>query len=164
MPPYPYKTPPKIQPGTIGNAGVYHVCSELSLRGLIAMPTVRNAAGIDVLVSTASGDHLADLQVKTSQSFVRFWPTPSAQRISDSPNVWFVFLRWLKKEGKFEGFMDTVATVREEVAAEAVRQVERGARDFPAWVLPKELHLQLRLSENWRTWSPAGFDTATRLI
>lgn len=52
MPPFAHKQPPKIQPATIGNAGVYYVCFELSLRGLIAMPTVRNTAGIDVLVST----------------------------------------------------------------------------------------------------------------
>ncbi len=164
MPPFAHKQPPKIQPATIGNAGVYYVCFELSLRGLIAMPTVRNTAGIDVLVSTASGDHLADLQVKSSQSRVKFWPTPSGEKISTSPNVWFVFLRWLKHEGRFEGFMDTAANVRAEVLAGADRQVLRGARDFPAWVLSKDLDVQARLAENWRAWSPSGFDTAPRLI
>ncbi|MCO5200720.1 MAG: hypothetical protein M9925_03335 [Chloroflexi bacterium] len=95
---------------------------------------------------------------------MKFWPTPSGEKISTSPNVWFVFLRWLKHEGRFEGFMDTAANVRAEVLAEADRQELRGARDFPAWVLSKDLDVQARLAENWRTWSPSGFDTAPRLI
>ncbi len=32
----------------IGAAGVYYVAAELSLRGLIAMPTIHNTAGMDI--------------------------------------------------------------------------------------------------------------------
>lgn len=164
MPPFPYKNPPEIQPATIGSAGVYYVCTELSLRGLIVMPTVRNAAGIDILVSTPPGDHLADLQAKSSQSRVKFWPVTDGERIPTAPNVWFVFLRWFKQEGRFEAFMDTAQSVRAEVLAERTRQVQRGVRDFPAWVLPKDAAAQERLAKNWRTWSPAGFEPSGRLI
>lgn len=155
---------PKIASGTIGNAGVYYVCMELSLRDLIAMPTVRNAAGIDVLVSTASGDHLADLQVKTSQTKVSFWPAPAANRIPDNANVWFVFLRWLKHEKRFQGFMATASEVKIGVEQEAARQQRAGAKDFPAWNLPKTAPEQHELERRWETWSPAGFGTADRLI
>jgi hypothetical protein len=39
----------------IGAAGVHFVVSELSLRGLIALPTIRNTAGVDVLVTDKKG-------------------------------------------------------------------------------------------------------------
>ena len=40
----------------IGAAGVHHVVSELSLRGLIALPTIRNTAGVDVIVTNMNGN------------------------------------------------------------------------------------------------------------
>jgi hypothetical protein len=39
----------------IGAAGVHFVVSELSLRGLIALPTIRNTAGVDVVVTDKMG-------------------------------------------------------------------------------------------------------------
>ena len=50
----------------IGIAGVHYVVSELSRRGLIAMPTIRNTAGIDILVAKPNGSEQAVLQVKTA--------------------------------------------------------------------------------------------------
>ncbi|MSR07827.1 MAG: hypothetical protein EXR93_12305, partial [Gemmatimonadetes bacterium] len=41
----------KISPGLAGTAGEYLVAGELSRRGYIASLTLRNARGIDVLVS-----------------------------------------------------------------------------------------------------------------
>ena len=39
----------------IGAAGVHFVVSELSLRGLIALPTIRNTANVDVIVTNKQG-------------------------------------------------------------------------------------------------------------
>jgi len=39
----------------IGAAGVHFVVSELSLRGLIALPTIRNTAGVDVVIANKAG-------------------------------------------------------------------------------------------------------------
>ena len=50
----------------IGAAGVHYVVSELSRRGLIALPTIRNTSGIDVIVTGRDGSRHANLQVKTS--------------------------------------------------------------------------------------------------
>ncbi len=41
----------KLRNDLIGVAGVHFVVSELTLRGLIALPTIRNTAGIDIHVS-----------------------------------------------------------------------------------------------------------------
>jgi len=158
------KNAPKIAPSTIGNAGVYHVCTELSLRGLVAVPTVRNAAGIDVIVSDVDGEHIADLQVKTSQSRVGFWPTPMPEKISSSPNVWFVFLRWIERESRFQGFVLPSSEVQSGVMRVIERQREKERQVFPAWELPKATDAQAKLEADWSTWSPAGVGTVRRLI
>lgn len=39
----------------IGGAGVHHVVSELSRRGFVVLPTVRNVAAYDVIAATLDG-------------------------------------------------------------------------------------------------------------
>lgn len=39
----------------VGAAGVHYVASELSFRGMIALPTIRNTAGYDLIVVSADG-------------------------------------------------------------------------------------------------------------
>ena len=51
----------------IGAAGVHFIVSVLSLRGLIALPTIRNTAGVDVVLTDKKGTWQANLQVKTSK-------------------------------------------------------------------------------------------------
>jgi len=77
----------------IGAGGVHFVVSELSLRGLIALPTVRNTTGIDVLVSNADGSWNANLQVKTSRSMVNFWPIGTKYQEWQGEHCYYVFLR-----------------------------------------------------------------------
>ncbi len=48
-----------------GNAGMYYVCYRLSELGLNAMPTARNAKGIDILAYRPDGKKYAGIQVKT---------------------------------------------------------------------------------------------------
>jgi len=57
----------RIDNALIGAAGVHFVVSELSLRGLIALPTTRNTVGIDVVVVSLDGSLHANLQVKASK-------------------------------------------------------------------------------------------------
>ena len=146
--------PPKVATSLIGNAGFHFVCMELSLRGLIAIPTTRNTAGIDVLASTADGSATASIQVKTSQSRVSFWPTAHPRTIADSDEVWFVFLRWLPRETRFEAFMASAKSVRARVQAKLDHDLSRGAKEFPNWVLPKEDASSL--ASTWNQWSPDG--------
>jgi hypothetical protein len=104
------------------------------------------------------------LQVQTSQTKVDFWPTPGPERITGNTDVWFVFLRWLKDESRFQCFMATASDVKTDVENEVARQRRVGAKEFPAWFLPKNVELQAELERQWETWSPAGFGTAARLI
>lgn len=49
----------------VGNAGLYYVCYELSRRGWNAMPTSRNARGVDVVIYDQKGSNSHTIQVKT---------------------------------------------------------------------------------------------------
>ena len=49
----------------VGNAGLYYVCYELSKRGWNAMPTSRNARGVDVVIYNQKGSNSHTIQVKT---------------------------------------------------------------------------------------------------
>ena len=163
MPLPPRKNAPKIATSLIGNAGVHFVCMELSLRGLIAIPTTRNTAGIDVLASTPDGAHTASIQVKTSQTKVGFWPTPQATAITDSEGVWFVFLRWITAETRFEAFIASASLVKSHVQAHTDAVAARGGNtSFPVWNLPKGDAAEA-LRDAWRIWSPDGVPRA-RLI
>ena len=44
------------------------------MHGLIALPTIRNTKGMDVVVLTQDGKFVANVQVKTSAKKVSFWP------------------------------------------------------------------------------------------
>ena len=52
----------------IGIAGVHHVVSELSRRGLVALPTVKNTAAYDIVALNVEGTWHANIQVKTSST------------------------------------------------------------------------------------------------
>lgn len=49
----------------VGNAGLFYVCYKLSLLGWNAMPTSRNARGIDVVCFSMDGTKRKLIQVKT---------------------------------------------------------------------------------------------------
>lgn len=62
----------KIDNSLVGAAGVLYVAAMLSMRGLIALPTIRNAPGIDMLAINLAGTWHANTQAKTSQYKVNF--------------------------------------------------------------------------------------------
>jgi len=49
----------------IGNAGLYFTCYHLSLLGWNAMPTARNARGIDIVAYSRDGKRYLGIQVKS---------------------------------------------------------------------------------------------------
>ena len=127
----------------IGAAGFYYVASELSRRGLIALPTIRNTKGYDIIVSNTEGTRHANIDVKTSQACVKFWPMPPSNRVCHGPNDYYVLLRWLKKENRFEGFMVT--------GAEAKQEVYDG--NFPVIYVGTDANgKDSQWKERWQTW------------
>jgi len=55
----------KLDAQVVGNAGLYYASYRLSLLGWNAMPTSRNARGIDVIAYSRDGTRYIGLQVKT---------------------------------------------------------------------------------------------------
>lgn len=144
----------KISNALIGISGVHFIVSELTLRGLIALPTIRNTAGIDVLVSEPDGSGLANLQVKSSLKKVNFWPTSKPEKCLRGPTSFYIFLRFDKKEKRFEVFLEGGDEVYEQVVRNLKDCQKRGLVEFPCWILPNEEKEIQKLRKNWESWRP----------
>jgi len=135
----------------IGIAGVHHVVSELSRRGLVALPTIRNTAAYDVVVVTPDGRKHANIQVKASSKRALFFRMPPSSRVRAGPRDFYVLARWIEKERRYECFM---LTGRE--AKEAVKRGERWQRSRKRGGYRKALNPSLSVSkdpqrtERWR--------------
>jgi hypothetical protein len=109
-----------------GIAGVHHVVSELSRRGMIALPTIRNTAAYDIIVVSPGGQKHANIQVKASAKAAKFWLMPAPNHVRAGPFDHYVFLRWMGDGNGYQGFMLSGKEVRAEVAFNARRQKRRG--------------------------------------
>jgi hypothetical protein len=131
----------------MGAAGVHFVASELSLRGLIALPTIRNTAGIDIVVVNKPGTWQANLQVKTSRSKVNFWPVSKNFDNWKSPNNYYVFVRFLNAEYRFEAFLEPALRVVEHLTIRVANEKARGLKEWaPCWYLENE---EDRVKRQW---------------
>jgi len=149
---------PKIDNALIGAAGVHFVVSELSLRSLIALPTIRNTAGVDVVVVSADGSWHANLQVKTSKNKVKFWPVSKRYEELRGKNNFYVFVRYLKKESRFEAFLESADRVAEEVKAASNTSETRGYAEWaPCWGLPKDEAGYERVRRQWLEFGRGHF-------
>lgn len=134
----------------IGAAGVHFVTSELNRRGLIALPTIRNTGGIDVVVTSRDGNWHANLQVKTSHTRVTFWPVGKSYEAFVGPRNYYAFVRFLKKENRFEVFFERSGKAAFGVKRLTARSQARGHKEWsPCWPLPREERDRARLRRNW---------------
>ena len=138
----------------IGAAGVHFVVSELSLRGLVALPTIRNTAGIDILVSEPDGSGQANLQVKTRSSKEDYWPTSRPERCLKGTRSFYVFVQYLPDEEKFEAFLESGSNVAKQVQENLLDDQKRGLKEFPYWWLPSAAKETEKLRKKWKDWRP----------
>lgn len=81
----------KLDSQIVGNAGLYFTCYHLSLLGWNAMPTSRNARGIDVVAYSRDGKRYLGIQVK---SLSRRSPVPLGRSLEKvMGNFWVVVNR-----------------------------------------------------------------------
>jgi len=144
----------KMPNDLIGVAGVHFVVSELTLRGLIALPTIRNTAGIDILVSEPDGSGQASLQVKTSLKKVAFWPTSRHDKCLKGQRGFYVFLRYLPEEKRFEAFLEDADEVAKQVKKNQEDYKKRGYKEFPYWALPSSDSEIKKFRDRWESWRP----------
>jgi len=76
-------------------AGVHFVTGELSRLGLIALPTVKNTKGVDIIASTPDFTRTIYLQVKTNKNKYNFWIVGNPVRGND---VFYVFVNLLSNQ------------------------------------------------------------------
>jgi hypothetical protein len=142
----------------VGSAGVHHVVSELSRRGIIALPTTRNTPAYDVLASSLDGRRHANIQVKTSLKRVNFFPMPPSASVRCGDQDYYVFLRWLRSESRFEGFMLTGRQARAEVRRGVRFQKKRilaktRKKLFPSVYVGRKVRRRAdKWRERWENW------------
>jgi len=121
----------------IGAAGVHFVVSELSLRGLIALPTIRNTAGVDVIVTNKAGTWQANLQVKSSRSRVGFWPVGKKYNDWVGTNNHYVFVRYDPNKKALEAFLASSKDVACLVAQSCEMDKQKGLKEWAPCFYPK---------------------------
>ena|SRR2546425_46321 len=142
-----------------GIAGVHYVAAELSQRGLVALPTVRNTAAYDIIAASLDGKKHANIQVKTSSKRVSFWLMPPSKKIRTGPNDYYVLLRWLDNERRYQGFIVTGVEAKHEVRRNEKRQENsitgRTRRNvFPSLhVGGKNETKSRRWAKRWENWT-----------
>jgi hypothetical protein len=123
-----------MNPQLVGAAGVFYVASELSMRGLVALPSIRNVKGADILVADPDGRRFAFLQVKTSKSKVIFWPIGDSALKWTGRNCYYVFVR--RVHDHFEAFLEKASVVAGEVQAADRSASKRGNKKWAlAWLI-----------------------------
>jgi hypothetical protein len=127
------------------------------------MPTIRNTAGIDILVAKPDGSGQAVLQVKTAVEIKtsqkegrQWWPMSKPSGCLMGPNAFYVFVRYDQYKERFEAFLESADAVIKQIEENLKddRALNPKRKEFPCWGLPKSVQEQERLANNWRTWRP----------
>lgn len=115
----------KISRNLSGIAGTYYVAAELSRRGYIALITLKNTAGVDILASSEDSFKSIGIQVKTNQHNKRkAWLLSKKNEDLHSENLIFVFVN-MKKDGERPDFyIIPSVTLAEEVSKGHLKWLE----------------------------------------
>jgi hypothetical protein len=159
----------------IGAAGVHYAAYKLTRKGMIALPTVRNTPGTDLIVTSCDGRRHANIQVKATQhETAKFWIISSVKKFEErkrmhSEDDYFLLLRPRRSDDpgsdEFEGFLLTAAEAINEMQAHLdYWRNERGQEPkfslciyVDKGVREEQWHLPPDSKETWRgRWQ--GFD------
>jgi hypothetical protein len=129
--------------GVVGVAGVHFVVGELSRRGWVALPTIRNTEGIDVLAHKESKS--VEIQVKSRMNG-RVWIVGKNTENLIAKNLFYVFVNLMHLDTP-EYFVIPSEVVAEHVARTHKLSVKDGCkdtnpRDFPYLAYDLEFDLE----------------------
>jgi hypothetical protein len=128
----------KLNAQVVGNVGLYYVCYRLSMAGWNAMPTSRNARGVDRLIYSQDAERTRSVQVK---ALSRRSPVPLGSNLSRFFGDFVVICRNVVLE-KPECFILTP----DEVRTRAHRGEKLGKVSF--WLQPRDYELP-EFQEAW---------------
>ncbi len=129
----------RLNPQTVGNAGLYFVLYRLSRLGWNAMPTSRNARGVDVLIDDENGGARRTVQVK---ALSRRSPVPLGRHLGNLIADFVVVCRRVLDDDP-ECFVLTTREVRA-----GVHRVVKD-REVSYWLQPKAYEGEAH-REAWR--------------
>jgi len=121
----------------IGIAGVHYVVSELAIRGVIALPTIRNTAGYDIIATSEDGLWHANIQVKASAKPGMTWVAPRGtkadveERFKRGPDDYYVLVRRVGET--WETYLLTGQQAYENVLAGCEEQLLKGRAENNVW-------------------------------
>jgi len=124
----------------VGAAGVHFVVAELSRRGWVALPTIRNTKGIDVLASKEG--LVVEIQVKSSAHW-RSWILGESAQTLDRKNLFYVFVNLNENEAP-EYFIVPSAIVAEYLNRTDKQGLEAGCRELGMIELPNAYGPELK--------------------
>ncbi len=120
----------KLDAQVVGNAGLYLTCYYLSLLGWNAMPTARNARGIDIVVYSRDSKRYLGIQVK---SLSKRAPVPLGKSLDNIVGDFWVIINRVISEPTF--FILTPDEIKE--------RAHCGEKDgrVSYWLQPKDYEL-----------------------
>ncbi|MGB9748214.1 MAG: hypothetical protein ACPLXM_14905 [Bacteroidales bacterium] len=119
----------------VSNAGLYYVCYQLSKRGWNAMPTSRNARGIDIVIYSRDGTKFHTIQVKSLSDRS---PAPFGAKVDNLIAEYVFIVNNLSKEPNTY-IVDTPA------AKKLIHEGEKDGRKS-YWFQPKDYE---SFKDNW---------------
>jgi hypothetical protein len=143
----------------IGIAGVHFVAMELSRRGLIALPTTRNTSAYDILAMNVEGTHHANVQVKASGTRVSFFPMPAPEKVRTGRHDYYVLVRWLEREQRYEAFLLRGREAKVEVEASLKKQnarvgtTRKASSSWPVIEISPYPKKALKWAKAWKEWT-----------
>ncbi|HPG35108.1 MAG TPA: hypothetical protein PLG63_02125 [bacterium] len=121
-----------------GNIGLYYVCYVLSKKGFNAIPTARNAKGVDIIVYNEDCSKMVGVQVKTLS---KRNPVPLGSSKKQSEKVIWVIVNEVRAEKH-----NTYIMTSEEIEEKTVAKVKNGKTS--CWLQPKD-YCKNEYSEKW---------------
>ena len=134
----------KSLPQIVRNIGLFYVCFKLSELGWNAMPTSRNARGIDVICFSVDGTRLCSIQVK---SLSKPNPVPLGQDLDKIMGDFWVIVDSIQT-----GKPRTYILLPHEVRAMALRTEKEGKVSY--WLPPKKYTVD-EFADRWHRIGPA---------
>ena len=137
-----------IEKGLVGVAGVHFVVGELSRRGWIALPTIRNTKGIDVLADKDGKS--VQIQVK-ARAKGRGWILTKSAETLVGKDLFYVFVDLRDLEDP-EYFIIPSDTVAEYVTRTHKAFLQAGGSDSNMRKLPNLYGKELDLEDYKSAW------------
>lgn len=120
----------------VGNVGLFYVCYELCKRGWNAMPTSRNARGIDIVIYSQDGERKHTIQAK---SLTKRDPVPLGPHLKNLMGDYLIICRNVFKEPEI--FIASIDEIRERI-----HRGQNAKQQISHWLQPKQYE---EFKENW---------------